>query len=279
LKLEEISIGMITQALDLYIKVAFSGLPPKVPPPSFGSNYSESIEPYLGRFEDESTIAEGVKLRRFILRIGNMKYPFMKFVIQEHLIQDEFILLVDTHDDMFDIPTSDFEDLRRIREFNREIKLQIESLWSERNLPTLASLKKLVAGIGGRQSEKESREFKNMTILVVDDDPVMGDTLEELLKSRGFSVERLYDGIDAVREADPLRHDMIIMDNDMKIMDGQEACRILKEDPIRCAIPIMIASARNVDISIINKADAYLVKPFHQDILFSFIRHIMKKKD
>jgi hypothetical protein len=39
----------------------------------------------------------------------------------------------------------------------------------------------------------------------------------------------------------------------------------------------MIASARNLDLSAINQADAYLVKPFHQDVLFSFITHILKQ--
>jgi len=243
---------------------------------NLGSDYNEGIENHLHTFEDESAMEEGVKLRRYILRMGNNKYPFMKFVVQEHLIEGEFILLVDTHDDMFDIPSSDSEDLRKIREYNREIKGRIEELWSERNLPTLASLKKLVVS-SIQNGVDNSQEFKNKTVLVVDDDLEMGETLEELLKSRGFSVERLFDGIDVVREANPLCHDMIIMDNDMKIMDGHEACRILKEDPIRCSIPIMIASAGNIDFSVIDRADAYLVKPFHQDILFSFLRHILKK--
>lgn len=276
MKLENINVGMTALALDLYIKVAFSGLPPKVKPPSLGSDFEENIARYLDRFEAEAAEEDQAKLRRYVLRLGNRKYPFMKFVLQEHLIQDEFVFVVDTHDDMFDIPSSEFDELRKIREFNREIKKQIEVLWADRELPTLASLKELVAVSGTQEEKNLYKDFANKAILVVDDDPVMGETLEELLKSRGFNVDRLFDGVDAVREADPLRHALIIMDNDMRIMDGQEACRILKEDPKRCSIPIMIASARNIDIAMINRADAYLVKPFHQDVLFSFIRHILK---
>jgi CheY-like chemotaxis protein len=278
LKLNEITVGLISQAIDYYNRIAFSGLPPKVPSPDFGSDFSVSIENFIEQFEDESTLEKGVKLRRYILRLGNSRYPFMKFVVQEHLIQDEFILSVDTHDDMFDMPSADYDGLQKIREFNRDIKLKIEDLWSLKKIPTLETLKQLIAGAGANRGDVEE-EFRGKTILVVDDDQIMGDMLEEILKSKGFKVERLFDGIDAVREADPLRHDLIIMDNDMKIMDGKEACRILKEDPKRGSIPIMIASARIMDLSIINKADAYLVKPFHQDILFSFIKHIFRKEN
>ncbi|MHC4942950.1 MAG: response regulator [Planctomycetota bacterium] len=276
MKLKEINVSMMMRAIDLYNKVAFTGLPPKVRPPHFGSDMEESIEKFVDNFESESSPNTQAKLHRYVLRLGNRKYPFMKFVLQEHLIQDEYIFIVDTHDNMFDMASSEFDELRKIREFNQEIKKQIEALWLEYDIPTLASLKDLVAGTVTEEERNLYKPFRDKAILVVDDDPVMGETLEELLKSRGFSVERLFDGVDAVREADPMRHAMIIMDNDMKIMDGNEACRILKEDPQRASIPIMIASAGNIDISMINKADAYLIKPFHQDVLFQFIRHILR---
>ncbi|MFH1999996.1 MAG: response regulator [Planctomycetota bacterium] len=276
MKLNEITVGMTIQAIDLYIRVAFSGLPPKIPPPTFRPDFSKSIEEQLDIFESESADDDKTHLHRYVLRLGNQKYPFMKFVLQEDLIMNEYIFLVDTHDDMFNMPSSEFDELRKIREFNREIKIQIEDLWTEFDIPTLASLKTLVADSGSAKEKDRYKKYSNKAILVVDDDQVMGETLEELLKSRGFNVDRLFDGVDAVREADPLRHVLIIMDNDMKIMDGQEACRILKEDPHKSSIPIMIASARSIDIAMINRADAYLVKPFHQDVLFSFIRHILK---
>ena len=276
MKLKEITVGMLRKALDVYVEVAYCGETPRVRPPEFVSDETCSVGAFLDRFEDESTGGEEGRLRRYILRLGNLKYPFMKFVLQEELIQDEFIFLVDTHDDMFDIPSIDFEELRRIREFNREIKARVEQEWADMGLPTLTSLRRILSG-PGRPGSGVFRDLAGKRILVVDDDPVMGETLAELLAAEGFEVERLFDGIEAVREADPTRHDLIIMDNDMKVMDGLEACRILKEDPARRHIPVMIASARNLDISVINRADAYLVKPFHKDILFSFIGHLLRK--
>lgn len=277
MKIDEISVNLINQALDLYIKVAFSGLPPKIPPPRFDADGPDSIKKHLDSFENESNQMEGPRLRRFVMRLGNIKYPFMKFVLQEHLIQDEFILLVDTHDDMFDIPTPEFEDLRKIRQYNREIKSRIESLWAKKKIPTLTSLISLIENSVVLKEQRERNAHAGKTILVVDDEPEMGDTLEALLKAGGFLVERLYDGKDAVEQADPERHTLIIMDNDMKIMDGHEACDLLKESPGKSSIPIMIASAGNIDIAKVHRAEAYLAKPFHMDSLFDFIDHILNK--
>ncbi|MBU0755688.1 MAG: hypothetical protein KJ645_11155, partial [Planctomycetes bacterium] len=167
---------MMSRAVDLYVKIAFSGLPPKVPPPTFGMEYDEGIERYLDRFESETSSGARAKLHRYVLRLGNNKYPFMKFVLQEHLIQDEYIFLVDTHDNMFDMASSEFDELRKIREFNREIKERIESLWVECDIPTLVSLKKLVAGSASIEERARYKAYQDKAILVVDDNPIMAET-------------------------------------------------------------------------------------------------------
>ena len=108
---------MIVQAIDLYNKVAFPGVPPIQSPPDLGSDYETSVAEHLDQFEFEKGKGEGIRLRRYVLRLGNSRYPFMKFVIQEHLIEDDFILLVDTHDDMFNMPSPDYDELKKIREY------------------------------------------------------------------------------------------------------------------------------------------------------------------
>ena len=37
---------------------------------------------------------------RYTMRLGNRNYPFMKLLLQEHLIAGEFFFGVDTHDEM-----------------------------------------------------------------------------------------------------------------------------------------------------------------------------------
>jgi CheY-like chemotaxis protein len=88
-------------------------------------------------------------------------------------------------------------------------------------------------------------------------------------------VERLFDGSDAVEEADADRHDLIIMDNEMGEMDGLEALKHLKADPGRRSIPVIIATTRNLDISRLELADAFLQKPFHANALRSFVNHLL----
>jgi len=270
LKFKEITVGITLQAIEIYQDIAYEGMSFLRSLPDFGSDLDASIVEFLDCFEKESQTKDAARLKSYILRLGNKKYPFMKLAIQEHLIENEFIFMVDTHDDMFNIPTPDFDELQKIRGYNLEIKKQIEETWTEKKIPTLSTFNACF-----NETETFREDNRHTTIMVVDDDQTLGESLVDLLKSRGFKVERRYDGIDAVRDAEPHRHDLIIMDNEMKIMDGLEACKIIKEDPLRRYIPIMIVSAGNIDFPDI--ADAVLGKPFHKNTLFQFINHLLKR--
>lgn len=268
MKLDEINVGMVTRALDIYHRVAYAGQS-VFKSPDFGHNPSLQISIYLDRFVDETTSTESSTIRRYILRMGNSLYPFMKFVIQEQLVQNEYFFSVDTHDDMFKVAAVEDRDLARVREFNRKVKEQIEELWLQEGFPTSASLDVLIQ----EKRLLKHRKPRNRTILVVDDDRDIGRTVMLLLEAQGYTVERLFDGADAVDVADAKRHDLIIMDYEMKVMDGLEACLRLKADQERCHIPIIIATTRNLDISRLEYADAFLKKPFYVDTLMSFIHH------
>lgn len=271
MRLENITVGNIIQAIEIYMKIAYMDEKPLHQPPEFDADCDVSIRENLNRFEQEPARKGEERLHRYILRLGNKQYPFMKLVLQEHLVEDDYILLVDTHDEMFAMPSPDFDALLKIRNFNQEVKDSIETIWTESELPTLYNL---------QQSFKDRLEvnegYVGRRILVVDDDRVMGESMCSLLEAKGFSVDRRYDGIEAVRDAERHRHDLIVMDNEMKIMDGVEACRIIKQDPLRGDIPIMIVSAGNIDLPDIEIADAALSKPFHMNTLFQFIDHHLK---
>ncbi len=268
MKLDEINVGMVIRALDIYHRVAYAGLS-VFKSPDFGHNPSHQISIYLDRFVDETIRNKKSTIRRYILRLGNGLYPFMKFVIQEQLVQNEYFFSVDTHDDMFKVAAAEDKDLARVREFNRKVKDQIEELWAKEDFPTSASLDVLIQ----EKRLLKHRKKRNRTILVVDDDHDIGRTMMLILEAQGFTVERLFDGADAVDVADAKCHDLIIMDYEMKVMDGLEACLRLKADQERCKIPIIIATTRNLDISRLGYADAFLKKPFYVDTLISFIHH------
>jgi CheY-like chemotaxis protein len=195
----------------------------------------------------------------------------MKFVLHEYVVQDEYFFSVDTHDEMFKGNETEIREIAGIREFNGWVKRHIEELWSDRDLPTTASMNVLIQE--GYLMRREAT--KNMTILVVDDDRHIGDTIQLVLEAKGFTVERLFDGLDAVEEVDPERHDLVVMDNQMTEMDGLEALKRLKADPRRRTVPIIITTTQNLDFTRLELADAYLHKPFHADALMSFVNLLL----
>ena len=270
MKIGEINVGMVTRALDFYHRFAYAGLS-VYKAPDLGDDPGYPITMFLDRFEEETYTDSRRKVHRYILRLGNSMYRFMKFVLHEHIVQDEYFFTVDTHDDMFKGSASESEEIARIRQFNSWVKEMIEELWAREQLPTTASLKVLIEEQHLMRREKP----KNKTILVVDDDRSIGDAIQLVLEAKGFNVERLYDGADAVEEADPARHDMIIMDNQMGEMDGLEALEVLKKDTPRREIPVILATTQNLPISSLHHADAFLHKPFHADALMYFVNHLL----
>ena len=67
--------------------------------------------------------------RRYALRLGNHRYPWMKFVIQEYLVGGEFFFSVDTHDELRIEPDSpDYAGWLELQAFNRDLKRVIEAL-------------------------------------------------------------------------------------------------------------------------------------------------------
>jgi signal transduction histidine kinase len=80
-------------------------------------------------------------------------------------------------------------------------------------------------------------------LLVVDDNPDNRDLLRDLLLPLGFEIETAGDGREAVRVAQAVRPDLILMDLKMPVMDGHEATRLLRLiEPLKDA-PIIAVSA------------------------------------
>ncbi|WP_428738341.1 response regulator transcription factor [Sulfurimonas sp.] len=103
-----------------------------------------------------------------------------------------------------------------------------------------------------------------MKILLLEDDTILADTLEELLKEHNLSVKTVHTGGDAVDEVFDNKYDMYIFDINLPDYNGIDLLRSLKDT--EDTTPTIFISA-NVDISTIAKGfDAgafdYLKKPF-----------------
>jgi DNA-binding response OmpR family regulator len=80
-------------------------------------------------------------------------------------------------------------------------------------------------------------------LLVVDDDPTMLEVLLHAFEGEGFDVVTAVNGLEGVRKAREERPHLVFLNLLMPVMDGFEACRVLKADEATREIPVFIFSA------------------------------------
>jgi CheY-like chemotaxis protein len=267
MKLDAIPAATVRKAVEAYLGLAYPGTSRWRAPPVDLSGGATARD-LLPRFEDESE--KGARAAsRFVLRLGNNRYPHMKLVLEESILPEEFAFAVDTHDDLKVSPGSpDFERWNAVRTHNRELAGRIEARWREEGIPTLADIKCLIGTVEPLTKTPHS-------VLVVDDDPSICDAIRELLERAGMRVRTAPNGraaLDSVAREPP---HLILMDYQMPDMDGVTACEALKGTPATAAIPVLLATRSQVDLSSLTFADGFLVKPYRQDVLFSLVRKLL----
>lgn len=116
------------------------------------------------------------------------------------------------------------------------------------------------------------------TILVVEDEPALRDTLAYNLKKDGFTVEAVGDGRLALESARKLKPDLIILDIMLPELDGFEVARILRKE---MTVPILMLTARDDEIDRVVGlevgADDYLTKPFSMRELMARVKAQLRR--
>lgn len=113
-------------------------------------------------------------------------------------------------------------------------------------------------------------------LLVVEDDPDVGEALSLLLEDDGHDVELVRTGAEALAACRTRRPDVALVDVSLPGgMDGLELTRALGEDPRTREVPVLLVSARahedDVAAGLAAGAHAYVVKPFRPDRLLSLV--------
>ncbi len=125
----------------------------------------------------------------------------------------------------------------------------------------------------GMPIPKEFEDSENRKILVVDDDPLIVETIVRSLEEeqRSYEVISAADGFEAGLQVSHFKPDLLILDIMMPDIDGYEVCRKIKADPSTCHIKIIVLSAYLDDESYEkmkhNGADACFSKPLPLDKL------------
>jgi DNA-binding response OmpR family regulator len=116
------------------------------------------------------------------------------------------------------------------------------------------------------------------TILVVEDEPSLQETLIYNLEKQGYGVETAGDGRTALAAARRLTPDLIILDIMLPEMDGFEVCRILRKE---MTVPILMLTARDDEIDRVVGlevgADDYLTKPFSMRELIARVKAQLRR--
>lgn len=109
--------------------------------------------------------------------------------------------------------------------------------------------------------------MKLRKILVVDDQPMLREFIEVVIREEGRKILQAESGERALEIARSEKPDLILMDIMMPGgMDGLEATRLLKSDPLTrdCAIVAVTAKVQKADRldALAAGVDGYLAKPF-----------------
>ena len=101
------------------------------------------------------------------------------------------------------------------------------------------------------------------TILVVEDEPALLETLAYNLTCSGYQVFTATNGQSAIHKARQMNPDLIVLDIMPSVMDGFDVCRILRQE---MKIPILVLTtyddANDRAAGLEMGADDYLTKPF-----------------
>ncbi|KYC52054.1 MAG: response regulator PleD [Candidatus Methanofastidiosum methylothiophilum] len=117
-------------------------------------------------------------------------------------------------------------------------------------------------------------------VLIVDDEQDMVFGLRMMFEANNFEVMVAFDGQEALNIARQSKPDIMILDLMLPKVDGYRVCRMLKFDEKYRKIPIVILTARTsaeeMKIGMAVGADAYIVKPFDQQVLMDKVKALLK---
>ncbi len=118
------------------------------------------------------------------------------------------------------------------------------------------------------------------TILLVEDETTLADTLRYNLEREGYIVFQAADGVQGLDIARRERPDLVVLDVMLPRLDGFSVCRILRQES---DIPIIMLTARQDEVDRIAGlelgADDYVSKPFSLGELLARVRAIMRRAD
>jgi DNA-binding response OmpR family regulator len=117
------------------------------------------------------------------------------------------------------------------------------------------------------------------TILVIDDDDSLRDTICLMLEKEGFKAVQVADGAAGLEQASALKPNLILVDLRMPRLSGVEVCKRIRASGSRVPVIVLSAVGDEIDKVLLLEigADDYVVKPFGTRELLARIRALLRR--
>ena len=131
------------------------------------------------------------------------------------------------------------------------------------------------ADVPSSRAPVDVRASEPRRVLVVDDSPDAAQSMVMLLGFEGHDVHQAHDGAEAIRVAERVRPDVVLMDIGLPILNGYEACRQMRSQPWGQTMLLVAITGWGQDEDRERSSEAgfdlHLVKPVDHDQLFGII--------
>ena len=117
------------------------------------------------------------------------------------------------------------------------------------------------------------------TVLVIDDDINLRDTVGVMLEREGFRPVLASDGESGFEQAIALQPELILVDLKMPGLSGDEVCKQLRDRGMKTPLIVLSAAGEEMDkVELLDiGADDYMVKPFRVRELLARIRAVLRR--
>ncbi|PVV07662.1 MAG: DNA-binding response regulator [gamma proteobacterium symbiont of Ctena orbiculata] len=118
-----------------------------------------------------------------------------------------------------------------------------------------------------------------INLLLVEDDEMLGDGIQSVLRRRGLSIDWVRDGLTAMQSMKAARYDVLLLDLNIPWLSGLEVLARLRSEGNQ--IPVLVLTARSEVLDRVQAldsgADDYVVKPFDIEELCVRIRALHRR--
>ena len=113
-------------------------------------------------------------------------------------------------------------------------------------------------------------------VLIVDDDPLTLDFLEIVLRDAGYAPIRASNPVEAYRQVEKERPDLIITDVRMPVLDGIELCAVIRAQH---DVPMIIVTGSENVPQNGPVWDCHILKPIDVPVLLENVRRLLEGAD